>query len=72
MKTLVYLVIDSSSIILEMTPKAICVKENLDQLVMPGCCRQEWLVQCLSSTLLVLHAQNYQDIYTSIDNHLFI
>lgn len=34
METFVYLVVDSSSIILEMIPKAICVKESLDQLVM--------------------------------------
>lgn len=72
MKTLVYLVMDKSSIILGMIPKAICVKESLDQLVLPVCRRQEWLGQGLSSVLRVLHAQNYQDIYTSFDNHLFI
>lgn len=72
MKTLVCLVMDNSSIILEMVPKAICVKDSLDQLVTAGCCRWEGLVQDLSSKLLVLHAKNYRDIYTSFDNRLFI
>ena len=44
MKTVVYLVVDNRSIVMEMIPKnhlGLWVKERLDGLAMPGCCRQE-------------------------------
>ena len=44
MKTVVYLIVDNCSIVMEMIPKnhlGLWVEESLDRLVMPGCCMQE-------------------------------
>lgn len=57
-KTLVYLVMDGCSIVLEMIPKMIlglCVKESLDRLVMPGHCRRESGSGPLRYTTLHVH-----------------
>lgn len=57
-KTLVYLVMDGCSIVLEMIPKTILglsVKESLDRLVMPGHCRQESGSGPLQYTTLHVH-----------------